>query len=120
MLNLKQKRNNELSPNEDMRNFPAARQRTLAIPRAHLLTHQKRSAVGRFLQILAPPRSGMTKFSPAPASELCRYTTLTQQHQQQLAQGDRGLPAELAMLVGQPQATEVGKGREGRHLLHGP
>lgn len=32
----------------------------------------------------------MTRFSSAPAPELCRLKALTQQHQEQLAQGDRG------------------------------
>lgn len=86
-------------PNEEVRNFPEARQRSLAIPRAHLLTHQKSSAVGRSLQILAPPRSGMTRFRPAPAPELCRHKALTEQHQQQPAQRDRGFLVELSMLV---------------------
>lgn len=111
LLNLKQKSNNELSPNEEVRNFPEARQRTLAIPRGHLLTHQKRSAVGRSLQILAPLRSGMTKFSPAPAPELCRHKSLTQQHQQQPVQGDRGFLVELSMLI---SPRPRGCGREGK------
>lgn len=62
--NLKQKRNNELSPNEEVRNFPTARQRTLAIPKTHL-THQKRSAAGRSLQILAPPEEWDDQVQPS-------------------------------------------------------
>lgn len=61
-----------------------------------------------------PLGRGTARFSPAPAPELCRHKALTQQHQQQPAQGDRAFLAELSMPAGQPQATGWGRGgREG-------